>query len=243
MKLPAQPNQSLIDGMAVLQALAMESRGIGSRELARQLGLEPTRTNRLLKTLAHLGLAEQGGDRRYRSGPGIHILAAQSLYASGLLRNAMGPLRSLVAPGHVVALGVRWRDQVCYLVHAGAGKDPETGLGGMGLYPVAESSVGRCLLAWAPASEVHELEEQGRLVCMGSAAGVEKLLAQIRRNGFAEVSDGKARGHLSLAVPVASPPVAAIAVAGIFRKTEIPAQVDRLKRVAEMILTREQGAA
>ncbi len=51
-KLNAQPNHSLIDGFNVLQALASIDEPIGGRKLARLLDLEPTRANRLLKTLA-----------------------------------------------------------------------------------------------------------------------------------------------------------------------------------------------
>src|SRR5262245_29763060 len=102
--LPAQPNQSLIDGLACLQALASSSEAVGNRELARALGLEPTRVNRLLKTLAHLGLAEQDAQRRYRPGPAIHVLAAQSLFGSKLIRRAIGPLEELHRFGLIVAL-------------------------------------------------------------------------------------------------------------------------------------------
>ena len=65
--------------------------------MARQLGLEPTRVNRLLKTLAHLGMARQDPDRKYLPGPAMHVLSALSLFGSGLIRRAIGPLESLVA--------------------------------------------------------------------------------------------------------------------------------------------------
>ena len=119
--LPAQPNRSLIDGLACLQALAGTSGAVGCRELGRRLGLETTRVNRLLKTLAALGLAAQGQDRKYRPGPGIHVLAAQALFGSGLLRRAIDPLEDLHRFGLTVALGVLWRDHVAYLYHAEAG--------------------------------------------------------------------------------------------------------------------------
>src|SRR5687768_12021147 len=78
----SQANQSIIDGISVLQALATSEEPVGSRELARRLGLENTRVNRLLKTLAAIGMAEQNVVRKYSPGPGMHVLAAQSLYAS-----------------------------------------------------------------------------------------------------------------------------------------------------------------
>ena len=85
-KLNAQPNKSLIDGITTLQALATSPDPVGCRELARRLDIDPIKVNRLLKTLAYLGIARQTADRKYTAGPGMHVLAAQSLFASGLIR-------------------------------------------------------------------------------------------------------------------------------------------------------------
>src|SRR5258706_11898625 len=112
--LPAQPNQSLIDGLTVLQALAVSTEPVGGRALARELGLEATRVNRLLKTLAYLGMARQTPKRKYLPGPAMHVLSAQSLFGSGLIRRALPVLENLQQSGHVVALGVLWRGPVCY---------------------------------------------------------------------------------------------------------------------------------
>ena len=88
-KLNAQPNKSLIDGITTLQALATSPDPVGCRELARRLDIDPIKVNRLLKTLAYLGIARQTADRKYTAGPGMHVLAAQSLFASGLIRRAL----------------------------------------------------------------------------------------------------------------------------------------------------------
>lgn len=88
----AQANQSIIDGISVLQALAMSEEPVGSRELSRRLDMETTRVNRLLKTLAYIGITQQTANRKYVPGPGMHVLATQSLYASRLLRCAIAPL-------------------------------------------------------------------------------------------------------------------------------------------------------
>ncbi len=85
---PAQPNRSLADGMTVLLQLVSAREPVGSRELARELGFEPTRVNRLLGTLAQLGLAARTADRKYAAGPGIHVMAALSLTGSRLLKAA-----------------------------------------------------------------------------------------------------------------------------------------------------------
>lgn len=72
--LGAQPNRSLIDGIATLQALASSPEPVGCREIARQLGLDPTKVNRLLKTLTYLGIARQTANRKYTAGSGMHVL-------------------------------------------------------------------------------------------------------------------------------------------------------------------------
>ena len=126
-KLNAQPNKSLIDGITTLQALATSPDPVGSRELARRLDIDPVKVNRLLKTLAYLGIARQTADRKYTAGPGMHVLAAQSLFASGLIRHALPVLENLRRFGHTVALGVLWQDNVSYLFHAPPGIEASRG--------------------------------------------------------------------------------------------------------------------
>jgi len=146
-KLNAQPNQSLIDGIATLQALATSPEPVGCRELARRLDADPTKINRLLKTLAYLGIARQTANRKYTAGPGMHVLAAQSLFASGLIRRALPVLEGLRRFGHTVALGVLWGDSVSYLFHAPPGIEASRGLGRIGLLPATTSGIGIVLLS------------------------------------------------------------------------------------------------
>src|SRR3569832_2831769 len=117
----AQPNQSLIEGITTLQALATSPEPVGCRELARRLQADPTKINRLLKTLAYLGIARQTANRKYTAGPGMHVLAAQSLFASVLIRRALPELEALRRFGHTVALGVLLGVNVSYLFHAPPG--------------------------------------------------------------------------------------------------------------------------
>lgn len=207
---PAQPNQSLIDGLECLEAIALADRPVGNRELARQLGLEPTRVNRLLGTLAYLGVAQRNADRKYAPGPGLHVLAAMGLRGSGLLKQALPVIRELQAkrPELSVALGVLWRRHVCYLYHGRGGRPVEEGIGGHALYPVEISSIGRALLA--------HLEPAGVRARFADAPPrgftLGKLLAElraVRRQGYA-----RHEGHTSVAVAIGPTPVAAIAFSG-----------------------------
>jgi DNA-binding IclR family transcriptional regulator len=237
-KLPAQPNQSLVDGLAVLQALASAGQPVGSRAMARQLGIEPTRANRLLKTLAALGVVRQAEDRRYEPGPGMHVLAAQAMFGSGLVQRAMGPMASLRQPRLAVALGVLWRMEVAYLIHAAPNQAIATGIGRVGLFPAERSAIGVALLARRPEREVRALlEAAGREV---DASGLNRRLRHARRHGYAAVEQDD--DVLSLAVVLPGQSDAAIAVSGQGVIHEIVDQVDRLKSVARQITSVDEPA-
>jgi DNA-binding IclR family transcriptional regulator len=185
----AQPNQSLGHGLEVLHALCGADGPIGSRELSRRLGMEHTRVNRLLGTMAALGLTERTADRRYRPGPAVHVLAASSLRSSGLLQAALPVIRDLHAEGFAAALGVLWRDQVCYLYHGKPNQPLERGLAGHQLFPAAWSSIGTILQAQA-----------------------DPALAAVKAQGWAWVVPGNAPTGGSLAAPIGDPTVAALAI-------------------------------
>lgn len=235
--LPAQPNQSLIDGLACLETLATQQEPMGSRELARRLRLDPTRVNRLLKTLAALGLAEQDERRKYRTGPGIHVLAATSLFGSGLIRRALGPLESLHRYGFIVALGVLWRDQTAYLYHAEPDAPGVAGLGRTALYPAASSGIGMALLAERSDSEIRELYSSAGTdpeVVMDGDNGLTSRLSTIRADGYAYVQT-LIPDIYTLAVPVGKPAYAAIGFSGRFGPKQLPELVEALRATAETI--------
>ncbi|GAA1726600.1 hypothetical protein GCM10009809_22910 [Isoptericola hypogeus] len=243
---PAQPNQSLIDGLSVLQALAAHGTPIGSRELARMLGLEPTRANRLLKTLALVGLAQQDAARRYAPGPGIHVLAAQSLRGSGLIGRALGPLEELRSRGHVIAMGVLWWDQVSYLYHAGAGAEHGRGIGGEALFPAAQSGLGHALLAELSDEEIREIYSDGHrlhatrpdneAVVLDGEDGLLAAIEGTRRRGYALTGVyGAEDPTRTIGVVVGDPVVAAIGMSGDFTDDEVPELVDALRATAGRI--------
>ncbi|WP_083460228.1 IclR family transcriptional regulator [Jiangella muralis] len=249
--LPAQPNQSLIDGLACLQTLASSEAPIGSREMARLLGLEITRVNRLLKTLAALGLAEQDERRKYRPGPAIHVLAAQSLFGSGLLRRAIGPMESLYAFGHVVALGVLWRDKTAYLFHGHPSHPASHGLGHERLYPAASSGIGLILLAHRTEDEVRALyadppvrlertiPPEEVVPDLDGTNGLLARLARIRADGWA-LAPIPGSPNRTLAVGLGDQPDAGIGVSGRFGDHQIDELLGALHDVADQIVQKEQ---
>lgn len=219
MPLPAQPNQSLIDGLACVAALAGSSVPIGSREIARRLGIEPTRANRLLKTLAHLGIAEQAADRRYQAGPGMHVLSAQALHGSGLLRRALPTLASLHRLGHIVAMGVLWRDQTCYLYHASPEMQPAMAIGSTGPFPATRSGIGLALLAMESDDAVRRRVGNHPI----GFTDIDQLLAvlnRVRADGYA-ISRITPDNRRTLAVTLGAGEQAAIALSGDFADEDI----------------------
>jgi len=143
----SQPNQSLIDGIRCLQYLVSSGRAIGCRELARLMGINTTRVNRLLMTMASIGLTMQDEQRRYLPGPGIHALAAQAIRGSALFSQALPLLESYAPKDIVVAMGVLWEDQVIYIYHSEPGTQVTQALAGFHMLPAWQSVIGMALLA------------------------------------------------------------------------------------------------
>ncbi|PTR25501.1 IclR family transcriptional regulator [Luteibacter sp. OK325] len=229
----AQPNQSLIDGILTLQALASASEPVGCRELARQLGANTTRVNRLLKTLAYMGIVRQTSDRKYAPGPGMHVLAAQSLFASGLIRRALPELERLRRFGHTVAMGVLWNDSVSYLFHAPPGIEAARGLGRIGLLPATTSGIGIVLLAQLPDDEVRELYADRDIPMFTD--GVDSLLDTLqrtRKQGYARVHVADDRDHHIVAVASGEPVVAGLAMSGWIPESATAELVEALRLAA-----------
>jgi DNA-binding IclR family transcriptional regulator len=203
--------------------------------MARLLELESTRVNRLLKTLAHLGLAQQTTDRQYVPGPAMHVLAAQAMFGSGLIRRAIEPLESLRELGLSVAMGVLWRDQVVYLYHGGQNVKPAQAIGRTGLFSATRSSIGMVLLARQPAAEIRAMYRLGEIP--NFPEGVKSLqqeLSRIRAAGFAITKPYDDQPITSMAVAIAHEP-AAVALSGSIDRRRIENLKSALTDVATRI--------
>jgi DNA-binding IclR family transcriptional regulator len=226
--LPAQPNRSLVGGLECLEYLVAADNPVGSREVAREMDLEHTRANRLLGTLAFMGLAERTSDRKYVPGPALHVLAAMSLRGSRLLSVALPHLEKLAAelPEFSVALGVLWRQRVVYLYFHRPGELPEVAIGGERLFPAERSSIGQVLLAGREREEVRGLYRDR------PAKQVAEILREVKtagKRGYAFVN-GR-----TLGVAVGSPAVAGLAIAGKVDRRKLKGLVQTVGRTAGAI--------
>lgn len=234
----AQINQSIIDGFSVLQALASHDNPVGGSELAKQLGLESTRVNRLLKTLASIGMTQQTRGRKYLPGPGIHVLAAQSLYASGMLRSAIPALESLSALGHTVAMGLLWFDSVSFVYHAKPGMNSAEAIGRIGLRPATTSGIGMALLAASDNEAIEDAYQEREIPKYDDIDSLKHALETIRQQGYARIDvihEGETDTKHTIAVPLGANTNAAIAVSGTIAEEDTAAIVAALQHAQQDI--------
>jgi DNA-binding IclR family transcriptional regulator len=233
--LPAQPNNSLITGLECLQHIVGAGSAIGSREVARRMGMTHTRVNRLLGTLAYMGLLEKDAGRRYRPGPGLHALAAQSMMASRLLPSALPVLSGLGRDGYTVALGTLWNGQVCYLFHERPGQSVEDAILRHELWPADHSTVGIAILA-ARADKDSPLPPppENAQVTLLPGQDIARTVAAARSDGYATLRFED--DVISIGVAVGSPPIAGLAVSGRHLGAQfIPEIATRLHAAADEI--------
>lgn len=241
----ASPNQSVLAGVECLQWLATSVAPVGTREMARLMGIDPNRASRLLNSLAMAGLARKTPNRKFTVGNGFHALAAQSLYASGLLAAAIPALEPLSRFNAIVALGVLWRDKVSYLYYRHPNVSIAHAIGARALGQAAQSSIGHILLADQTPQQVRELY-RGRPV--PGYDSVEQLLDQLalaRRQGYADILAFGNRRHMTLAVGIyqADQLIAAVACANYSPSQDKRPIIAALKQAAADISRAVNDAA
>ncbi|WP_434661109.1 IclR family transcriptional regulator [Klebsiella sp. MISC125] len=220
----SQPNQSLIDGIRCLQYLVSSDRAIGCRELARLMDINPTRVNRLLMTMAAIGLTTQDEQRRYLPGPGIHALAAQAIRGSTLFSKALPLLEAYAPKDIVVAMGVLWEDQVIYIFHSRPGSHISQALAGFHMMSASQSVIGLALLA------AEDDEALSQRFSAEEMVGIAPYLQQQRQQGHVVWPHDD--GELSISQPIQfGSHKAALAFAGMYGYT--PEQT--AERLAELI--------
>lgn len=214
--LPAQPNQSIMSGMKCLEEIVSLVEPVGSRELARLLGEEHTKVNRILGTLCHLGYVEKTPANKYKAGPAIHIMASLTLNSSQLLHSAIEPLKELLETKLTVALGVLWKKKVSYIFHGNHQLPFEKCIGSHDLFPEEKSSIGTIIRVFNKESK--------------PTAADKKII----KDGYCYAS--AVDTDLSLAVTIGKPSViAGLALAGNKSKFNHEENLKKLFAAAEKI--------
>ncbi len=186
--LPAQPLQGLIDGMTCLQAVLSSPDPVGTREIGRRCDLNRTRANRILGTWRHLGLLDQTEQAKYEAGPALHVLAGMGVQASGLLRASLSEAQAWWEQGYSVSVGVRWQDQMSFLIQARAEQPFLQGIGRQRSDTVLRSSAGLAMLAQANDKEIQHWNCAEKWLAHGDGSDFTQLLHAIRQDDYASRS-------------------------------------------------------
>lgn len=232
---PRQPNQSLVDGLRVLQFAMMRGGVIGVTEVAEELEMEVTRSHRLLRTLAATGYLRHVKGRKYASGPAVPILAAQSMQATGFAQHIFPILNELhESTGMLLAYGLLWERFVTYLYHAFPDVHGEGAVAGHPLFQATDSRLGLVMLASLEESEVRRIYEGHPTPGFRS---MDQLLAKLRSINEKGYNYGitNDKGDHTVAIRFENNPCAAIGIAGKIRSSEAPRWAERLREVTRAI--------
>lgn len=233
--MPRQPNQSLVDGLRVLQFAMMQGGVIGVTAVAGELGMEVTRAHRLLRTLAAVGYLRHVKGRKYAPGPAVSILAAQSMQATGFAQRIFPILNELhESSGMLMAYGLLWDRFVTYLYHAKPEVHGEAAFGGHRVIEATDSRLGLIMLSSLEENEIRQLFSGHKIPGFRTMDQLLRKLRAIDRAGFIYAVTNDEADH-TVAIRLESNPFAAIAIAGKIDRSEAPEWAGRLRVVARKI--------
>lgn len=220
-----------------MQWLATSERPIGSLEMARLMNVDRNRANRILKSLVIAGMAEQTTGRKFIVGRGFHVLAAQSMRASGILWAAAPVLESLHKLDCIVALGVLWKRSVAYLYYHHRGQSAARAIGTMFSFPALWSSIGRVLLAELEDEEIDRLYTGHKLEPFTDLRALKTELAKVREQGYSSLQHDDLKLQFTMAYPVVQDNrvIAGVAMADLPRRAKPSEYLGELKHAAEKI--------
>ncbi len=170
-----QANKSILTGFTILEEVLVSGEPIGSREISRRLSIEHSKVNRILSTLVVSGMLQKTEDRKYFSGPALHIFTALSLHHSKIITHSLPVLKEFQKEGATVALGTLWRDVVVYLLHANPQKDLALTTADHENHPKDKSIIGLLLQEEDKQSICMEREDSKEVACaarLGSLSSV-----------------------------------------------------------------------
>jgi DNA-binding IclR family transcriptional regulator len=236
--------------LALLSAFTPAAPALTLSELARRAGLSLPTAHRRVTELVEWGALERGDDGRYRIGLRLWEVASLAPRGLGLRELAMPFLEDLYEVTHAnVQLAVREELDVVYVERiAGRGAVPVlTRVGGR--FALHATGVGLVLLAHAPA-EIQEQALAGPLRAFTEKTVVDprhlrRVLAGVRRNGYAISDRQVTMDALSVAAPVVDPQGAVVAAVSlvVWSERTRPITLVPLVQAAARGISRAYGSA
>lgn len=194
--------------LKMFQALAQNERGIGVRELAREIGIDKSAVSRLFDQLCEEGFAQRDSvSGQFVVGPALFALAA-TVHARDTLWEAAEPILRSVAEdfNETCYLAVRDGDEIVfrdkidcthtvrYVIDAGVRAPMHAGAGG------------RAILIGLPDEEIVAILGRTGLPAMSEATitDIDELMAQVRQDrgrGYAMSMGERVSGGSAIAAP------------------------------------------
>ena len=236
----AGPIQSVDRAVAILEILARDG-DAGVTEIAAELGVHKSTASRLLAALDRRDLVAQDSARgRFRLGVGIVRLAGAVGRGLDVVRESRPVCQALAGRvGETVNIAILSGRDALYLdqVAGPAALSPHNWAGQR--IPLHATSDGKVLLAYLPAAQAKECLAAAPLPrftehTITDAGELTKILAEVRRRGYATAVEELEAGLTAVAAPVRNSEgqvIASISASGpSFR---IPA--DRIAELAESV--------
>nr|WP_271213516.1 IclR family transcriptional regulator C-terminal domain-containing protein [Rhodococcus wratislaviensis]GLK40646.1 transcriptional regulator [Rhodococcus wratislaviensis] len=199
--------QSIERGFAVLLAIDAQRPNPTLTELATETGLPRSTVQRILHTLQMLGYVARSGGR-WSLAPRVLSIGQHYSQSHPLIEAAVPRLLEVTEKTQESAsLGVLDGADVVYAARVPVRRIMSINVSVGTRVPAYATSIGRALLAWAPAEIVERVVAESTFQKFGpetisTAAELEQELAKVREQGYALTSEELEKGLISLAAPV-----------------------------------------
>jgi DNA-binding IclR family transcriptional regulator len=235
--------EAVIDrAFAVLGAFDADHRVLPLTRLAQRTGLPRSTALRLARKLTETGALERLDDGRYVVGLRLLEIASLAPRGHGLRAVAMPYLEDLFhVTHHHIVLAVRDGPEALLVERLSAHNASPALYRVGGRMPLARTGVGLVLLAHAPA----DVQEQilGRFEpgdggdVVRSAEELRRVLAEVRRGGYAVGSQAEPQPHTTVAAPIrgADGVIAAVSVVAPSTDFDVAVYVPAVRATARAV--------
>lgn len=212
---PIKPQglQSLNHALDVLTFLSAQPGPTSLSDISRALGMPPSKAHRYLASFVQFGLvAQKGRSGEYDLGPAALELGLAAMARHDFINATSDALPDLAREVGMTALLAIWGNQGPTVVRWERGPSPTVTSFGLGTaMPLLTSATGRAYLAHAShatvaelhAQEIERLRQNPALAPdISGQGGVERMLEQVRHQGFSTVDGAFIPGLVAAAAPV-----------------------------------------
>lgn len=206
--------QSLDAALRMLRTMTERHGPTSLSELARDCRMPPSKVHRYLASFQHAGLVVQAGrSGKYDLGPGAVMLGLSALARYDFVNRTSEALPDLSAESGLTTLLSVWGDQGPTVIRWQRAASPTTTSMGLGTtFPLINSATGRAFLAWAPSAPLKAMRDMELRRARQKPAispdlvptneGLDRLISDIRRRGFASVDGRFIPGLMAIAAPI-----------------------------------------